>query len=606
MMQPILKVNLSNSSIEEYNPPQEWITDYLGGASLGAKILYNDLSKELDPLSAEAPLLFLVGPLTGTLGPAVGRFVVCGKSPATGLWAESNCGGFWGPELRFAGYDGLWLVGKSENRSYISIYEKKIQITNAEHFWGLDTYEIQQRIRDEIGISNAKVLSIGLAGENLVSYAGLFCDHGRTAGRTGLGAVMGSKNIKAIAVKGSGKIPISEPDAFKELRSSSNRFLKNDLVSQVAHELGTASVADYSDYLGIMPKKYYSKGLMEGSENLSGSAISETILVGTSACHGCVIACGRVVDTGNGIRRKGPEYETLVSLGANLLIPNVNDIVELNELCDRMGLDTISTGNVIGLAFKFYEDKIINKSDLDGLELVWGNAAGAFKLVSMIAKRSGIGELMANGSRAFASHFGVEDEAVQVNGLEAAGHDPRGASGMAIVYATSPRGACHNKSDYFMVDWGQTHESIGIEFYSRQAGAEKSANVARHQDYRTIFDSLVICLFSNVDFQTITNLTNLTMGTSYSIQDLMHIGERVWNLKRCINIRQGLTSANDKLPKAFLEPYKEGGSAGYVPDFKEMMRTYYLARDWDPITGLPSKHKLISLGLNEQALEFYP
>jgi len=309
---------------------------------------------------------------------------------------------------------------------------------------------------------------------------------------------MGSKNIKAIAVKGSGKIPISEPDAFKELRSSSNRFLKNDLVSQVAHELGTASVADYSDYLGIMPKKYYSKGLMEGSENLSGSAISETILVGTSACHGCVIACGRVVDTGNGIRRKGPEYETLVSLGANLLIPNVNDIVELNELCDRMGLDTISTGNVIGLAFKFYEDKIINKSDLDGLELVWGNAAGAFKLVSMIAKRSGIGELMANGSRAFASHFGVEDEAVQVNGLEAAGHDPRGASGMAIVYATSPRGACHNKSDYFMVDWGQTHESIGIEFYSRQAGAEKSANVARHQDYRTIFDSLVICLFSNV------------------------------------------------------------------------------------------------------------
>jgi len=605
-MQPILKINLTNRNIEEYNPPQEWINDYLGGASLGARILYDDLNKELKPLSAEAPLLFIVGPLTGTLGPAVGRFVVCGKSPATGLWAESNCGGFWGPELRFCGYDGLWLVGRSDKRSFISILDNEIRINDAEQFWGLDTYEIQKSIRAEIGVSNAKVLSIGMAGENLVSYAGLFCDHGRTAGRTGLGAVLGSKNIKAIAVKGSGKVPIFDPDSFKELRSSSNRFLKNDLVTQVAHDLGTASVADYSDYLGIMPKKYYSKGLMKGSENLSGSAISETILVGTSACHGCVIACGRVVDTGDGIRRKGPEYETLVSFGAILLIQNVNDIVELNELCDRMGLDTISTGNVIGLAYKLYDNKIINRNDLDGLELKWGNADGAMKLISMISKRSGIGDLMANGSKSFASHFGVEEEAVQVNGLEAAGHDPRGASGMAIVYATSPRGACHNKSDYFMVDWGQTHESIGIELFPRQAGAEKSANVARHQDYRAIFDSLVVCFFSNIHFQTLADLTNQAMGTSYSTQDLMLIGERAWNLKRCINIRLGLTSENDTIPKAFLKPFKEGGSADYVPDFKNMMRAYYLARDWDPITGIPSFQKLNSLGLNIQATEFYP
>ena len=605
MMQPILKIDLSSGHFEEYLPPEEWIRDYLGGASLAARILYKDLRKDLDPFSPGAPILFLVGPLTGTLGPAVSRFVVCGKSPATGLWAESNCGGFWGPELRFAGYDGIWLTGRSEHRAYISISNKKIEIKNAEHFWGLDTYDIQHGIRKELGRPKAKVLSIGLAGENRVSFAGLFCDHGRTAGRTGLGAVLGSKNIKALAVKGSGKIPISQPEKFNVQRSSANRFLKNDLVAKVAHDLGTAGVSDYSDYLGIMPKKYYSRGLMEGSERISGSAMSESILVGTSACHGCVVACGRVVDLGDGIRRKGPEYETLVSFGSNLLIHDLKAIVKLNELCDRFGLDTISTGNVIGLAYKFYEENVIDQADTDGLALEWGSPSGALGLIQMIANRSGIGDLMAKGSRSFAAYYGMEEEAVQVNGLEVAGHDPRGATGMAIVYATSPRGACHNKSDYYFVDWGQTHDSIGIEHYSRQGGSEKSANVARHQNFRSVFDALGVCLFSHVPFQMIVDLTNLSLKNVYTIDELMLSGEKAWNLKRCINIRQGLTAANDKLPKALLKPYKEGGSADFVPEFKEMMQSYYLARDWDAVTGIPSKDKLQALGLGEQAKEFY-
>ena len=604
-MQPILKIDLSKGHFEEYLPPEEWIKDYLGGASLGARILYDHLSKDLDPLSPEAPLLFLVGPLTGTLGPAVGRFVVCGKSPATGIWAESNCGGFWGPELRFAGYDGVWLTGRSENRSYISIHDKQFEIKRAKNFWSLDTYEIQSSIRKDLGIPKAKVLSIGIAGENLVSFAGLFCDHGRTAGRTGLGAVLGSKNIKAIAVKGSGKIPISQTGEFNAKRSSANKILKNDLVAKVAHDLGTAGVADYSDYLGIMPKKYYSKGLMEGSELITGSAMSETMLVGTSACHGCVVACGRVVDLGDGVRRKGPEYETLVSFGSNLLISDLKSIVKLNELCDRFGLDTISTGNVIGLAYKFFEEKVIDQSDTGGLSLEWGSPSGALGLITMIANRSGIGDLMANGSKPFAASYGMEEEAVQVNGLEVAGHDPRGASGMAIVYATSPRGACHNKSDYYFVDWGQTHESIGIEHFSRQGGSEKAANVARHQNFRSIFDALGVCLFSHVPFQMIVDLTRLSSENDYSIDDLMISGERAWNLKRCINVRQGLNASNDKLPKALMEPYKEGGSAEFVPEFKEMMKSYYLARDWDVTSGIPSKGKLQSIGLSEQAKEFY-
>jgi len=603
-MQPILNINLSTRKIESFDVPDEWVRDYIGGASLGARILFEYLTKDLDPFSSNSPLLFLGGPLTGTLGPAVGRFVVCGKSPATGLWAESNCGGFWGPELRFAGYDGILITGIAESPSFITVIDGIVTIQSAYELWGLDTYEIQRRIKEMISQPKAKVLAIGPAGENKVLFSGIFCDHGRTAGRTGLGAVMGSKKLKAIAVRGSRKIPLAQPDVYNKIRSESNHFLHNDLVTKVAHDLGTASVADYSDYLGIMPKKYYSQGVFEGSENISGSEISESILVGTKACHGCVIACGRVVDIGDGKHRKGPEYETLVSFGPNLLNSDISSIVQLNELCDSYGLDTISTGNVIGLAYKMYADGTINKTDTGGLELVWGETSIIKSLITLIAGREGIGDIMANGSRKFAKTFGVEEDAVQVNGLEVPYHDPRGSSGMALVYATSPRGACHNKSDYFMVDWGQTDESIGISYFSRQAGSEKAANVARHQDYRSIFDSLVLCLFSNIPIEMIANLVNAAVGKQFTPEELILSGERAWNLKRCINIRMGLNRSNDRLPKEFLKPLIDGGSAGYTIPFNDMLNAYYLARDWDETTGFPQKNKLIALGLNNIVQNF--
>ena len=598
-MQAILKINISSKYSESVEVPEQWEKDYIGGAALGARILFEYLSEDLDPFSSNSPLLFMCGPLTGTLGPAVGRFVVCGKSPATGLWAESNCGGFWGPELRFAGYDGLLITGIAESPLFISIINGKVELLPADDLWGLDTYEIQRRVKDKIDQPKAKVLAIGPAGENKVLFAGIFCDHGRTAGRTGLGAVMGSKRLKAIAVKGSGKLPLAQPEVYNNIRSESNRFLRNDLVTQVAHDLGTASVADYSDYLGTMPKKYYSQGVFEGSGNISGSVISETILVGTKACHGCVIACGRVVDIGDGKHRKGPEYETLVSFGPNLLNSDISSIVKFNELCDLYGLDTISTGNVIGLAYKMYADGTINLADTGGFELVWGNSSTLEKLIPLIAGRVGIGDIMANGAQRFAKFFGVEETAIQVNGLEVPYHDPRGASGMALVYATSPRGACHNKSDYFMVDWGQTDESIGIDYFSRQAGAEKAANVARHQDYRSIFDALVLCLFSNIPIDMITNLVNAATGMKFTPDELILSGERAWNLKRCINIRLGLNRSNDKLPEAFLEPLPDGGSAGYLIPFDDMIDAYYSAREWDKKTGIPTRNKLVTLGLDD-------
>ncbi len=598
-MQPILKVNLTNEETSDYLIPSEWERDYLGGASLAARLLYPVLTSELDPLSPEAPLLFLNGPLSGTAGPAVGRFVVCGKSPATGLWAESNCGGYWGPELRFCGYDGIWVTGKAERPIYLWLNDGRLEVADAVNVWGKDTYESQSVIKSEIGIPGIHILTIGPAGENEVLFAGLYCDHGRTAGRTGLGAVAGSKNLKAIAVKGTKNIPLAQPKLYAPSRSAANHSLKDDNLSHVFHDLGTASVVDYADYLGALPKKYYHSGTFEGIDKVSGSTMAETILAGVSACHACVIACGRVVRLDDGDKRKGPEYETIVSFGPNLLINDLAIITRLGELCDRYGMDTISAGGTIGLAFYLFEKGILTKKDSDGLALRWGEVKTVERLLHLMAYRKGIGEYLAQGSRRFGKHFGAEEEAVQVNGLEVAYHDPRAFSGMALVYATSPRGACHNQSHYFQVDMGQADPSLGLQFYNRQAGAEKAANVARHQDWVTLFNSLVMCIFANVTVETIAELVNTACGLNWALDDLFCAGERGWNLKRTINNRLGLTRANDKLPKAFYEPYKDGGSAGYVPPFTEMLEAYYLARGWDLETGRPTREKLITLGLED-------
>jgi aldehyde:ferredoxin oxidoreductase len=596
-MQPILKINLTTGERNEFSIPKTWEHEFLGGASLAARILYAELHLNLDPLSPDAPLLFLNGPLTGTAGPAVGRFVVCGKSPATGLWAESNCGGFWGPELRYCGFDGLWITGRADRPVYLWLNDGQLEIRNATGVWGKDTYESQEIIKSELGIPNTRVLTIGPAGENGVLFAGLFCDHGRTAGRTGLGAVAGAKKLKAIVLKGTQKITQEDPETFARLRSEANRMLKTDNIAQVTHALGTAGVADYADYLGSMPKKYYHQGLLNDIDKVSGATMAETILSGFSACHGCVIACGRVVNLGDDEKRKGPEYETVVGFGPNLLNTNLEEIVRLNEICDRYGMDTISASNTIGLAYRLFELGVLDETDV-GFPLHWGDTSAASQLLHLIVRRDGIGALMALGSRHFAAHFNVEEEAVQVNGLEAAYHDPRGVSGMALVYATSPRGACHNKSDYFFVDWGQAELSLGLEYMDSHAGAEKAANVARHQDWRSLCDSLVMCLFANMPIEMVTDLVNAACGFSHTTADMLRCGERGWNLKRAINNRLGLTSSNDKLPKAFLEPLSDGPVAGYVPPLEKMLATYYSFRGWDPVSGRPSKEKLHDLGLD--------
>ena len=599
-MQPILRIDLTTELIDQIEIPHDWEVKYLGGASLASRLLYKELVPNLDPLSAEAPLLFINGPLSGTYGPAVGRFVICAKSPATGLWGESNCGGFWGPELRMTGYDGIWVTGKAEKPVYITIIGDAVEIKSAEHLWGMDTYSTQAAIKAALDVKNPRVAVIGPAGESQIPIALILTDHGRVAGRTGMGAVMGSKNLKAIAVKGNRIIPVADKERYNRLRSKINQELKADSYTNVLHELGSAGAAEYFDYLADMPKKYFQKGEFVGATNISGSNIAESILVGTSACHACVVACGRVISLGDGKNRKGPEYETLVGFGPNLLLDDPVIISKLGELCDRYGIDTISISNTIGLVFKLFELGYISTKEIGDISVNWGNPLAIEKLIHLTVKKEGIGELIAKGSRELGKHYGCEDEAVQVNGLEVPYHDPRGTSGMALVYATSPRGACHNQSDYFLVDIGNILTSIGMHQFSRQGGGEKAQNVAIHQDWRTISNSLVICAFANVPPESILDLINAACGLDWSLGELMLTGERGWNLKRIINNRLGLTRENDKLPKDLMRPYSDhpSGAVDFVPDLNNMLEAYYEFRGWDPITGYPTEKKLISLDLD--------
>ncbi len=598
-MQPILIVDLSTHETREFVVPEDWERDYLGAASLGARILFDLLTPEVDPFSPQAPLLFLTGPLTGTAGPAVGRFVVCGRSPATGLWTESNCGGFWGTELRRTGFDGLLVTGQAEKPVYLWVNNGAVEIRDASALWGKTIDQTQESIQEQANGRKPRVASIGPAGEQRIPFASILTDHGRAAGRTGLGAVMGAKYLKAVAVSGSAQPPIYHHREYARLRARANRLLKDDNFSRTARELGTAGIADYADYLGEMPKQYFETATFDGVDKVTGTTMSETILTGVSACHACVIACGRVVqEEGASMPGKGPEYETLVGFGPNLKIDDLAFITRIGRRCDQLGVDTISMSNVIGFAFHLFEQGVITTADTGGLRLQWGDVEAVTQLVEQTVQREGIGAWLAEGAQALGQRFDLPEQAVQVNGLEMPYHDPRGASGMALVYATSPRGACHNQSDYFLVDlFGMIEERLGMKFFHRQEGAEKAANVALHQDWRSVFNALVMCYFANIPPVMVRDLVNAATGREYTLEDLLQVGERAWNLKRLLNNRFGVDRQNDTLPKAVLRAFADGGSAGYHIPFAAMLEAYYTARGWDPATGYPTPEKLEELGL---------
>lgn len=603
----ILRVNLTTGDIQAEPLNAEYARQFVGGSGLACRYLYDLIDAGTDPLGPENPLVFMTGPLVGTAAPACGRFVVCARSPLTGIWGEANAGGWWGPALRFAGYDGIIVTGQSDQPVYLHVHgaapDGAVELRDAGHLWGLDFYTAHDALKAELDDRRARVAAIGPAGENQVRMAAVFNDNARTAGRTGMGAVMGSKRLKAIAVSGRGRVPLADSDAFREAAKAATAVVREDFASVMFRDLGTAGWMDPGSQLyGDVPNKYFTQGSFEGAFNLSGSTMTETILTKNSTCYGCPIGCGRVIEIAQGpyaiAETDGPEYETLCSFGTLLLVDDLGAVAALNRRCNELGVDTISAGVSIAFAYHLFDAGVLTEGDTGGVALCWGDPAGAFHLLELLARREeGLGALLAQGVRAMGAHYGRSEEAAHVKGLEIPMHEPRAFGGMALTYATSPRGACHVQGDLYQVDIGMAVPELGLEEGDRFATEGKALMVARTQDWRALYNALVMCQFCNPPVGLTVDLINATTGWGIGVDNLLPMGERIFQLKRMLNCRLGVTAADDQLPALVLQPLEDGGTEGYVPRMEEMLRDYYRVRGWDPVTGRPTRARLATLGL---------
>jgi len=602
-MGKILKVDLSVGKTSEEKLNMNFAKMFLGGSGLACRIIYDMINKDTNPLGPENPLIFMTGPLTGTPAPSCGRYVVCAKSPLTGIWGESNSGGKFGPMLKFSGFDGIIITGRSEKPVYLSIIDGNVELKSAEYLVGKTTFDTQRIIAEEIGEKRVSVACIGPAGENLVKYAAIMNDGGRAAGRTGMGAVMGSKNLKAVAVFGSEKIPLVDGEKFREVAKEAHTFVKESFNAEMFRQLGTGGYVDMAQELGDMPNKYFTLGIFEDASKISGSTMAETILVRNSACYGCPIGCGRIVKIEEGKYRlpetDGPEYETLCAFGSLILNDNLEGLAYANYLCNIYGIDTISCGSTIAFATYLYERGKITENDTGGIKLKWGDIDTVIQLIEMIAYGKGFGNVLAQGVRKLGEKYGVMDYATEVKGLEIPFHDPRAFFGMAICYATSPRGACHLNGDVYMVDLGQEVPELGIVSGDRFEEENKVEVAIKSQNWRTVYNSMIMCQFCNLPAEIIAKLLTYSTGQEYTIKDLDLLGERIFNLKRILNNKLGVSRKDDYLPKIVLTPLNEGGTEGRVPNIDKMLQRYYEVRNWDHKTGKPKKEKLEQLGLQE-------
>ncbi len=610
----LLIVDLTTGTTHAEPLNENYAAQYIGGAGLAARYLYDAIDARTDPLGADNPLIFMTGPLDATAAPSAGRFVVVARSPLTGIYGEANAGNFFGPDLKLAGYDGIIVRGKSPTPVYLLIRDGKAELRDAKHLRGKTTFDTGDALRAELNDPKLTVAAIGPAGENLVKYALILATNSRPgakkgiAGRCGMGAVMGSKNLKAIAVRaGNTKITVRDPAAFQAALRPALEMLSDDNITLVWRAVGTAGTLDYLALLGAVPAKYWTQSALE-CEKISGNTLAETLLTGTGTCHACMVACGRKVARAAGHtlpHAEGPELETVVALGALLLNDDLELITYIGSQCDSLGLDSISTGSTMAFATYLREQGLLPASA--GFDLHWSDPQQALQLVERIARREGIGAVLAEGSKHLGTRYGCEALAVQVNGLELAMHDPRALSGMALVYATSPIGGSHNQSDYYMVDAsGKIVEELNVVAMDRFETEGKAANVARHQDWRAVTASLVQCIFPNPPVSNIVAMLAAATGYDITTQNVLTYGERIWNLKRALNLKLGYDArASEKMPELLLHALAAGGTAGHIPPLAPMLREYYAQRDWDWASGKPSRNKLRALGMKEVAQDLW-
>ncbi len=587
----LLRVDLNQSRLWDEALNEDYARNYVGGSGLAARYLYDMLDANTDPLGPENPLFFLTGPLVGTSMTSAGRYSVCARSPLTGIWGEANSGGFFGPELRYAGYDGVLITGKAEQPVWLSIVDGQAALHTAGDLWGSDIYATQTRLREALGDPKVRVACIGLAGENLVKLAGIANDHGRFAARTGLGAVMGSKNLKAIAARGTGKVPLYAPEEFRAVTNQILALYKEDFPAQSLRAYGTSGYVNLSHMLGDLPIRYFQLGEYAPADNLSGVDLAEKYLTRNTACHKCVIACGRETrsPTYNDSKVDGPEYETVGALGSLLMIFDLEAVIHAGHLCNLYGMDIISMGVTIGLACELFERGLLTTADTGGLEIRYGDAETVFRLIELTARCEGFGAVLAEGNAALAERAGVPELSATVNRLEVPMHEPRAYLGMAVTYALSPRGACHMEGDMFSLDLGQSNiEEVGLEPGDRYDNTiEKGRTAARLQAWRNLYNSLTLCQFENPGVRPLLAAINAATGWGLEAEDLMTLGKRIVNIKRLMNFKLGLTKANDRLPDLLLKPLKEGGAAGYVPDIPTLLAGAYAEFGWDPESGHP-------------------
>jgi aldehyde:ferredoxin oxidoreductase len=597
----ILRVDLSAGSTSVTSIDEKLLREFIGGAGLGARLLYDMIDVNTDPLSPENPLLYLTGPLCGTMAPTGSKSTFCSRSPKTGILGYSTVGGHMGADLKFAGYDGIIFTGAAKEPSYLLVEDMDVEIRNAKHLWGKNTEKVWEELKKETGHKNAGIARIGLAGENLVKYASIIVDHHRAAGRTGQGAVMGSKKLKAIVIHGTDrKVPVADEEGMREYASELNKDKEEDPTFRMYSDLGTAGFTDMASMMwGSLPAGYYTVPEFD-TYNLSGTTVRETILTGKSACYRCPIACGRVIEIPKGKYKMekyaGPELEVTGTMGSLILNNNVEAVAYANRILNQLGIDTISGGNTIAFAYYLFKEGKISADDLDGITPEWGEVESAIALAEKIANREGIGDLMAEGALEFGEKFGVPELAVQVNGLEFPQHDPRGFSGHAIGYATSPRGACHMSADMYNVQMGQPNEAFNIE--SDDRFANEAELVARLQDFRSLTNSSVNCNFYPIDGDQLLKLLQMATGWDIDIDELVQTGERIFTMMRLLNLKLGYDSRNEGLPELVLRPL-EGATEGHVPDIEAQLKTWYEYRGWDRKSGKPPKKKLEKLGLGD-------
>ena len=580
---------------------------FVGGKGFGAVTLWKELKPEVEPLSPGNILIFLTGPLTGTLCPGT-RMCVVTKSPLTGTFCDSYVGGHLGAEFKFAGYDALIVRGRSEMPVYLWIKDDYVDVCDAKDLWGLDTFQTEERIRQIRKDSSVRVACIGPAGERLVRFANINTERYRQAGRGGTGAVMGYKNLKAVAVRGTGEISVYNLEEFNRLAKEAHKILLKNYTIQARRRWGTARSVLFASDQDLYPTRNHQEATFEGAESLSAEVMEKRFWVKHKACYGCPVNCGKL-----GVIRRGPykgtvldgiEYETTAMLGANCGIDNYEAVAHANMLCDKLGLDTISVGNVIAYAMECHEKGILTEKEADELKLRFGNENAMIELIRRIAYREDLGNLLAEGVKRFSERMGEKAQsfAMHVKGLELPGWGARAAPGMGLAYATADRGGCHTRA------WPIDYETSGVAPDGSRIGrysTEKRAQIVKdQQDYGAATDCLVACWFVRgaIGAELYVRMVNAATGMEMTAKEFIKVGERIWNLVRLFNAREGFTARDDTLPKRMLtEPLPSGVARGKKLTqvmLSRMLDEYYELRGWDKRKGIPKKEKLKELKLD--------